>query len=206
MRTDRLSRCLGILLGIGLLSAFAVSKEDAGRTRPTDLNTAVDPDGELVAVSTDGVLAAVGAEDCQVFGLRDQRAESFGLPRFRGNIYRVEFANVELTEIKMEFDIPVGAEVDLFFSVHRLADAPPPESYVRFTNDVVSSGGIFCQPRNIACRHQCSQLRGSRDFAKAGHGGGLSASRHTGRASGIGEPARYGDGIRSAGAIDWVGV
>ena len=112
MRTDHLSRCLGILLGIGLLSAFAVSKEDAGRVRSTHLNTAVDPDGEPVALSTDGVVTAVGTENCQVFGLRDRQADSFGFPRFRGNIYRVEYANVELTEIQMEFDIPAAQVTD----------------------------------------------------------------------------------------------
>ena len=90
MCSDRLSRCLVVLLGIGLLSASALSEEDAGRSRTTHLNTAVDLDGELVAISTDGVVAAVGAENCEVFGLRDREAESFGFPRLRANIYRVE--------------------------------------------------------------------------------------------------------------------
>lgn len=79
--------------------------------RPMD----ADPDGKPVAILPPREAAASQLGDCQVIGGFETLFEGMG--RYRANIYRVEFTNAVLTEIRMELSF--SGMVNLHFSVHR---------------------------------------------------------------------------------------
>lgn len=84
----------------------------------------------------DGDVAGGSLTSCDTVGeyLTVHRRANF----FAGNIYRVEFDDVELHEIKMELDLE--GTVDLYFSVHRASsdpDACTPRTFERVIPDVV---------------------------------------------------------------------
>jgi len=169
MRTDRLALA-GVLVVLGCLLAEAA--RETGAASPLEEKQSHDTPslravelalGEVVATDGEPALgdsALFFSPERDAAALQDLSCETFGAWQtvrrttrlYCGNVYRVEYQNVQLREISAQLRFVINSTVDLYLSVHRAPSNVSPQNFQRVTDDcVLEDAPGFGVPTYYSC-------------------------------------------------------